>query len=114
MNGVRRMICNLSQESGKTRLNLKGPVMVQDAAEFHKNLLAAMEMTSHLEMDLEETEGFDLSALQILLAASKEARGSKISLLTTSPPPALRDLFNFLRLAPEGIFHENPEAAVGS
>ncbi len=63
-----------SSECGdnRVRLTLRGPVTVAAVAEFRRELLAALQRTSSLVLDLSEAEEVDLAFLQLLFAASRQ------------------------------------------
>ncbi|MBA3031204.1 MAG: STAS domain-containing protein [Desulfobacteraceae bacterium] len=107
------MTCVTTQENGQIKLTINGSVLIEDAAEFHQQVMHGLETSSHLEVDFKEAGNFDLSAVQILLAAGRYAQKAGINFNIISPSSALPDLLKFLGLD-SVIFHEYPGTRVHS
>jgi anti-anti-sigma factor len=68
----------LDQNEGQCLIRLEGEVDISSAAELKKLLLEALASGRGLRMDLERTTELDVTALQLLWAAEREARGSGV------------------------------------
>jgi anti-anti-sigma regulatory factor len=58
------------------------------AADFKNLLIEALASGKELQLDLQKTEDLDLTALQLLWAAEREAKGSGRSFVLAGPLPA--------------------------
>jgi anti-anti-sigma regulatory factor len=78
---------DLQELDDRCLLRLDESVTVNCAGELYEVLGRALDLKKRLEIDLEKTEEFDVSALQLLYAAANAARqaGTGMSLSGTLP-----------------------------
>src|ERR1035438_10706759 len=72
------MPITLDQSEALSSIRLEGEVDITSAAELKKLLLQALASGKEVQLDLESAEELDVTALQLLRAAEREARGSKL------------------------------------
>ena len=70
------MPITFDQSEGLCLIRLEGEVNISSAAELKKLLIAALASGNELRVDLERATELDVTALQLLWAAEREARGS--------------------------------------
>jgi anti-anti-sigma factor len=70
------MAVNLDQSEALCVIRLDGEINIGSAAELKKLLLQALATGRELRIDLEHATELDVTALQLLWAAEREARGS--------------------------------------
>jgi anti-anti-sigma factor len=68
----------LDQNKGLCLVRLEGEVNISSAAELKKILIEALATRKELHVDLEHASELDITALQLLWAAEREARGSSV------------------------------------
>jgi anti-anti-sigma factor len=66
----------LDQSEGVCLLRLEGEIKIASAAELKRLLLQALAARGELRVDLEHATDVDVTALQLLWAAGREARAS--------------------------------------
>jgi anti-anti-sigma factor len=75
-------------------IRLEGEVDIADAAELQKVLVDALQSKTETRLWLEGASRLDVTAVQLLLAAEREARGSCIPLkLQGAVPAQVRETF---------------------
>jgi anti-anti-sigma factor len=70
------MAVTLDQSEARCVIRLGGEINIASAAEMKKLLLQALALGRELRVDLEGATELDVTALQLLWAAEREARGS--------------------------------------
>lgn len=70
------MPVNCEPREARYLIRLEGEVDISSAAELKKRLLEALRDDGHLHLDLEGATDLDITALQLLWAAERQARGS--------------------------------------
>lgn len=85
--------------SGNSRLALSGEMTIYNAAAIKEQLLAALDATQELELDLGQVGEIDTAGCQLLIMAKREAarRGKSLHLVEHSP--AVLDVLNFYNVA---------------
>jgi ABC-type transporter Mla MlaB component len=74
------------------RLSLEGELTVSNAADLRQGLLAALEQSDRLELDLDAVTAIDLAGLQLLCSAQRTAMAGEKSLtFKDALPPALQE-----------------------
>ena len=81
------MPVTLAQGEAQCVIRLDGEINIGSAAELKKLLLQALASGKDMCVDLECATGLDVTALQLLWAADREARGSGRSLKLAGPVP---------------------------
>jgi anti-anti-sigma factor len=66
----------LEQAGGLSVIHFQGEINISSAAGLKEELLRALASGSDLRLDVELLTGLDVTALQLLWAAEREARGS--------------------------------------
>lgn len=64
----------LEQNDGLSRFRLQGAIDIGCAAELKEVLVQELKSGSRVRVSLEETTGMDVTTVQLLLAASREAK----------------------------------------
>ena len=82
------MPLTLDQGEAVCLIRLKGEIDITTAADLKKLLLRALASGKDMCVDLERATELDVTALQLLWAADREARGSGRSLKLAGPVPA--------------------------
>jgi len=68
------MHCDREQVNGRERLRLQGECNIYSAGDLRAALLAAMQVSPELELDLSGVTEVDTAGLQVLMAAKASAR----------------------------------------
>ncbi len=63
--------CKVEESDDKKTLTINGELKIQDAAELQKVLIESLENTEHLDLNLENVTGIDMSCLQLLCSAHR-------------------------------------------
>lgn len=69
------MPITLNQNEGLCLIRMEGEINISSAAELKKLLIEGLASGSELRVDLERATELDVTALQLLWAAEREARG---------------------------------------
>jgi len=72
------MAVTLDQSGEQCLVRLEGEINIASAAELKKLLLEALASGKALSVELEAATGLDVTGLQLLWAAEREARGSGV------------------------------------
>lgn len=85
--------------SASSRLAIQAEMTIYQAMEQKQQLIAALEATDALELDLSQVGEIDTAGLQLLLLAKREAGrlGKRLSIVAHSP--AVRQTLDFCNLA---------------
>ncbi len=87
--------CKVEESGDKKTLSINGELKIQDAAELQKVLIESLENTEHLDLNLENVTGIDMSCLQLLCSAHKTMSSSDRRLtLSSSYPEVVREAVN--------------------
>ena len=83
----------MAKKSGKSvTVKWVGAAGIEQALRLKAELIAAFDLNNSVSLDLSGAEEIDLSALQIIIAADKEAGAQKKSFfLENSIPPAISE-----------------------
>lgn len=85
--------------SGNSRLALEGEMTIYNAAAIKEQLLAALNATQDLELDLGQVGEIDTAGCQLLIMAKREAARQGKSLRLVEHSPAVLDVLNFYNVA---------------
>lgn len=80
------------------QLHVEGDMTIFRATELKETLLAALEMTNTLEVNLSGVTEFDTAGVQLLMLAKKAAQATEHELRLTGHSPAVLDAFELLQL----------------
>ncbi len=87
--------CKVEESGDKKTLSINGELKIQDAAELQKVLIESLENTEHLDLNLEEVTGIDMSCLQLLCSAHRTMSSSnKLLTISSSYTEAVREAVN--------------------
>ncbi len=81
------MSVNLDQGETLCTIQLEGEVDISSAAELKKLLLLAFQSGKEVRLDLASATELDITALQLLWAANREAKRLEMSFLVASSVP---------------------------
>lgn len=101
-----------AQKEDIVQLRLGGELTVANGAGLRERLLAAMEASDRVEIDLDQVTAVDLAGLQLLCSAHRTAvEQGKVVTLKDQSAPVLRQV----RVSAGFVFHRscrfNPDAA---
>lgn len=80
-------------------LRIEGEMTIYRAAELKQVLLASLDQTEELEIDLAAVTEFDSAGVQILILAKRQALARQRKLRLIAHSPAVLDVFELLNLA---------------
>jgi anti-anti-sigma factor len=87
--------CKVEESDDKKTLTINGELKIQDAAELQKVLIESLENTEHLDLNIENISGIDLSCLQMLCSAHRTTLSSnKRFTLSTGCSEIIREAVN--------------------
>jgi len=99
---------------GKNVIRLEGAVDIGSAAEFRQLLIDVLNQGDAIEISLRGATELDITAMQLLWAAGKAARGAGTGFaLDGEVPPEIRVAFMGMGLEPSAIFEEVANAFGG-
>jgi ABC-type transporter Mla MlaB component len=77
----------IALDAGETRctLRLEGDIVIEDSAELKRAMLEAVSYRKDVQLDLASVAEFDLTAMQLLWAAGREAAKQGMNLSITGP-----------------------------
>jgi anti-anti-sigma regulatory factor len=81
------MPITLDQSEALSSIRLEGEINITCAAELKNVLLQALASKKDLRLQLEGTTELDITALQLLWAGEREARGSGVRFTVAGPLP---------------------------
>jgi anti-anti-sigma factor len=85
----------VEESDDKKTLSINGELKIQDAAELQKVLIESLENTEHVDINLENVTGIDMSCLQLLCSAHRTMSSSNKRLtLSSSYPDVIREAVN--------------------
>ena len=102
-------------KSGKvaaTVLRIEGDMTIYRAAEWKSALLAPLETSTTLDVDLSAVSEIDCSGIQLLMLAKKTAQQRQCEIRMIAHNPAVVEAFDLLNLA--GYFGDQIVIASGS
>lgn len=80
-------------------LRIEGEMSIFRAAELKSTLLAALDRTTTLEIDLSAVTEFDTAGVQLLMLTKKAAQAKRRELRLTAHSPPVLDVLELLNLA---------------
>jgi anti-anti-sigma factor len=81
------MPVTLEQSEALRVIRLEGPIDIGCAAELKQILLQALESKDEVSVSMESATDLDVTAMQLLWAAAREANVSGVELTLTGPVP---------------------------
>ena len=76
----------LDQNEASCLIRLEGEINISSAAELKKLLLEALSSGKELSLDMERVTELDVTALQLVWAAEREAKASGVNFIRVAPP----------------------------
>lgn len=90
------MTMTMHTERQRTTLHIEGEMTIYRAAELKRELLAALDQASTLELDLSKVTDIDGAGIQLLILAMRTAREQGVALHTVDHSAAVREVFALL------------------
>ena len=85
---IRRVPVTFDQSQGMSVIRLEGEIDIASAAELKKVLLQALATGAEVRLDVERATELDVTALQLLWAAERAAKGSGRTIAVVGEVPA--------------------------
>ena len=80
----------LSHDSGCCQMELDGAIDISSAADLKESLLQALETGEEISISLTGTTELDVTAVQLLWAAARDAKQRSLRFTVTQPPELCR------------------------